>query len=174
MIPHRFGQDNPNSKSNRAARANAPSTFLSFCLTQAESEINYGHFDAAHRLTAFMQEHFRDEPTLEGSIDYLLHLEEALTEDEARANAKAMKLTAQEAKIERPGHLVETHTKAKEVDGELVPGKLVHRFVSPLAGLSDTQVRNIAKQEGVNINSPDSWDGIDKTVLKEGRQGFYK
>ena len=43
-----------------------------------------------------------EEPALEGSIDYLLHLEEALQEDEALANAKAQLEASRDSKIPAP------------------------------------------------------------------------
>ena len=49
-----------------------------------------------------------------------------------------------------------------------------YQLESTCATISKAIQEQTLRNEGVDLNSPDSWDGIDKVVLKEGRQGFYK
>ena len=90
----KYGQSNPNSKSNRAKRASmAANKFLDFAAKQAESEIEYGHYDAGNRLVTFISEHFVDDPECEGVCDYLVNLMTAHQEhDLAQSQAPAVRL----------------------------------------------------------------------------------
>lgn len=97
-----FGQSNPNSKTNRAKRdAMAANKFLDFAAKQAQSEIEYAHYDAVSRLITFISEHFQNDSECEGICDYLLNLMTAHQEYEfAQSQAPDVRLYQTKAQLD--------------------------------------------------------------------------